>query len=311
VAVARVGENKAREAGKESRAPQHVSEPHRRAHDAKGLHRGKQREIKRTKRGTQIKRAVLQHRENRYAAQASAYTENTFGAEQLNAARTSGSTESEARLRSPRPENSETLLANGVATETASVETARQRMLRQRSLPPVVPSTNNEHSAPYCSNRGDEVLDRAVKELLQDLTRFQKRLNPDDPNFRARRRFVHGLHEVTRAVEAGRLRAVLIAPDVESTGEVPHGPQEAIAKVVCAAERYNTPVVFALSRAALARALGLNRAKRVSVIGIYSADGAHEKLQNVLLLTKETKQTCHTFGEAQSVAKMSKQHAEP
>jgi len=59
-------------------------------------------------------------------------------------------------------------------------------------------------------------LDSLVLQLLAELIRFQERTKQREPlKAKARRRYVCGLKEVRKYAKADRIRAVIVAPNVE------------------------------------------------------------------------------------------------
>eukprot|EP00516_Mucochytrium_quahogii_P006425 CAMPEP_0203747386 /NCGR_PEP_ID=MMETSP0098-20131031/2552_1 /ASSEMBLY_ACC=CAM_ASM_000208 /TAXON_ID=96639 /ORGANISM=" , Strain NY0313808BC1" /LENGTH=677 /DNA_ID=CAMNT_0050635799 /DNA_START=121 /DNA_END=2154 /DNA_ORIENTATION=+ len=140
-------------------------------------------------------------------------------------------------------------------------------------------------------------LNDVVTTLLGRLMFLQERLRKKDPmKLQMRRRLVFGLREVNRGIRSRRCKCIIVALNIEkgpvsSLGEV--GLDKAVKELIDnsspTAEEMErgvegVEVVFALTRKALGKALGKQR--KVSAVGIYNLDGAHEEYKKMLKLTK-------------------------
>ena len=68
----------------------------------------------------------------------------------------------------------------------------------------------------YCDHFLSHELDAHTYALLQDLVRFQdKQFSKDPVKAKARRRYVVGLREVKKFLNVKKVKAVLVAPDLE------------------------------------------------------------------------------------------------
>ena len=80
--------------------------------------------------------------------------------------------------------------------------------------------------ARYCSHMVTEEINSVVELLLQDLVRFQDRQHLRDPiRTKSKRRYVCGLREVYKHLELGKLKCVIIPPNldhIQSTGTHVH-----------------------------------------------------------------------------------------
>eukprot|EP00741_Cyanophora_paradoxa_P024044 tig00021721_g23219.t1 len=140
----------------------------------------------------------------------------------------------------------------------------------------------------YCSQVVSGAVSRAAAALLAKLVEFQTRLRTHDPiNYKRKKRYVCGLREVQRGVEAGRVRCCVVAPDIEPVA-APGGLDDILAAILAASRARAIPVVFALSRNRLGRALG--KRMKMSVVGIYNPDGAHEQYREMLTLAEAARE---------------------
>lgn len=88
-----------------------------------------------------------------------------------------------------------------------------------------------------------------------------------------KRRFIIGLKEVFRRVKQGHVTALLVAPDVESCcdgGKL----DDRIREVLACAYQQELPVIFALSRKRIGRALGMSL--NISIMGFVDMTGTRD-----------------------------------
>eukprot|EP00903_Cladosiphon_okamuranus_P007835 g7580.t1 len=127
----------------------------------------------------------------------------------------------------------------------------------------------------YVSQSPDKEVDDLVFEMLQLLFKFQERARLADPaKSKTRRRIVMGLREVLRGIKAKKVRLLIVAPNVDGVGGE-GGLDEKVVEIIDVAREGETPVVFALSKRRIGKALG--KTIKVSAVGVYSFDGAHEQ----------------------------------
>lgn len=137
----------------------------------------------------------------------------------------------------------------------------------------------------------DANLDTAVTELLNQLAKFQTKLFEQDPVKAAqKRRFQCGLREVMKSAKRGKLKLVVIAPNIDKI-EADGGLDDMVGEVVAAARESGTPIAFALNRMRLGKAVS-NRHK-ISAIGVINPDGAYTEYKQVLQLIDEAKAKWH------------------
>uniref|UniRef100_A0A8D2KVZ2 SECIS binding protein 2 n=1 Tax=Varanus komodoensis TaxID=61221 RepID=A0A8D2KVZ2_VARKO len=124
----------------------------------------------------------------------------------------------------------------------------------------------------YCTQVLSKEVDSCVTDLLKELVRFQDRLYQKDPvKAKTKRRLVMGLREVLKHLKLKKLKCVIISPNCEKI-QSKGGLDETLHLIIDSACEQNIPFVFALSRKALGHCV--NKAVPVSVVGIFSYDGA-------------------------------------
>jgi ribosomal protein L7Ae-like RNA K-turn-binding protein len=95
------------------------------------------------------------------------------------------------------------------------------------------------------------------------------------------RRFVIGLKEVSRRTKQSRVACLIVAPDIEEDANS-GGLDDRMRELLATAYENGTPVIFALTRARLGKALG--KSLHISVLGVVDATGARDLLQESLHL---------------------------
>ncbi|RMC18984.1 hypothetical protein DUI87_03583 [Hirundo rustica rustica] len=139
----------------------------------------------------------------------------------------------------------------------------------------------------YCSQVLSKEVDSCVTDLLKELVRFQDRLYQKDPvKAKIKRRLVMGLREVLKHLKLKKLKCVIISPNCEKI-QSKGGLDETLHNIIDCACEQNIPFVFALNRKALGRCV--NKAVPVSVVGIFSYDGAQDHFHRMVQLTTEAR----------------------
>merc|ERR1719498_307637 len=124
-------------------------------------------------------------------------------------------------------------------------------------------------------------LEEAVTEMLFTLrTLRQQELGLGQKS----RRYAVGFREVGRLVAQKGVQCLVVAPDVERTGGA---LEDNISQLVAQCEGQNVPVVYALSRKQLGRAVMKN--VTVSVLAIEDVRGANEIFSRMLHAAAEAK----------------------
>jgi ribosomal protein L7Ae-like RNA K-turn-binding protein len=149
----------------------------------------------------------------------------------------------------------------------------------------------------YVMQNLNHSLDECVGMMLLRLQRYtdqQRSLTAapanDDGNDGPRsqqRRFVIGLKEVGRRTKQSKVECLIVAPDIEEDAQT-GGLDDRMRELLAAAYQKKTPVIFALSRARLGKALG--KSLHISVLGILDSTGAKDLLAESVRLASEGRQ---------------------
>ena len=140
----------------------------------------------------------------------------------------------------------------------------------------------------YAIHEVSPELNTAVKDMLSKLHSFQERLRITDPlKFKARRRLLFGLREATKAVNLGKVKSLIVAPNIEQTSAESkgRGPDDALVRILAAAEEREVPVLFALTRAKMGKIVGSR--SRVSIVAVLDCSGAEQLHKQVLEMAQE------------------------
>lgn len=130
----------------------------------------------------------------------------------------------------------------------------------------------------YASRIPDDSAVRLLIEMLGELMKFQLR-SKDDANARARRRLVLGLREVARGIRSHKVKMVIMANNLDTYGAIDAKLEE----ILNLAKEEDVPVLFEFNKRKLGKALG--KSIKVSVVGVQSADGAHEQFKKLKKLS--------------------------
>jgi ribosomal protein L7Ae-like RNA K-turn-binding protein len=126
-------------------------------------------------------------------------------------------------------------------------------------------------------------LDTICAEMLSTAYFYQERARAEDQR-KAMRRLVVGLREVARGCRTGRVRLVIVAPNIDQS-DAEGGLDEQVHGIIDAARAANVPVIFALSRKRLGAALGSTF--RMSVVGFYTFESLRGLQNQALALAEE------------------------
>jgi len=132
----------------------------------------------------------------------------------------------------------------------------------------------------YVTQNLDDDLDHQVAILLLHLRRLSSRQRSIEPEQSSKRRLVVGIKEVARSVRQGKVKCVVVAPDIEELAQSGAGVDERVREIVCSCFDQDTPVVFALSRTRIGRALG--KSLRMSALAILDVTGVKDLYEDVL-----------------------------
>ncbi|NP_001361180.1 selenocysteine insertion sequence-binding protein 2 isoform X4 [Pongo abelii] len=288
--------------GERSRRVSQMKTPHNPLDSSAPLmKKGKQREIPKAKKPTSLKKIILKERQERKQQR---LQENA-----VSPAFTSDDTQDgESGDDDQVPEQAELSGPEGMdeLISTPSVEdkseeppgTELQRDTEASHLAPnhaTFPKIHSRRFRDYCSQMLSKEVDACVTDLLKELVRFQDRMYQKDPvKAKTKRRLVLGLREVLKHLKLKKLKCVIISPNCEKI-QSKGGLDDTLHTIIDYACEQNIPFVFALNRKALGRSL--NKAVPVSVVGIFSYDGAQDQFHKMVELTMAARQAYKTMLE--------------
>ncbi|KAM7092148.1 selenocysteine insertion sequence-binding protein 2 isoform 3-T3 [Molossus nigricans] len=263
------------------------------------IKKGKQREVPKAKKPTSLKKIILKEREERkqQRLQENAASPASAGDEALDA-------ESGGDGLAPEraPWGAQAPVSSPPALESPSEESLGaevQKEVATCSLTPEGASGPKIHSRrfrDYCSQVLSKEVDACVTDLLKELVRFQDRMYQKDPvKAKTKRRLVLGLREVLKHLKLRKLKCVIISPNCEKI-QSKGGLDDTLHTIIDYACEQNIPFVFALNRKALGRSL--NKAVPVSVVGIFSYDGAQDQFHRMVELTVAAREAYKTMLES-------------
>uniref|UniRef100_A0A7S1F5S1 Ribosomal protein eL8/eL30/eS12/Gadd45 domain-containing protein n=1 Tax=Noctiluca scintillans TaxID=2966 RepID=A0A7S1F5S1_NOCSC len=190
-----------------------------------------------------------------------------------------GSAPSEAQEVAARSEEEPEELPVAEALERIKVS-AEQRSRKQK---PKERGANIEVRAYVHQVLSDE-LDEKVKTILTDMVRFQERARENPLKFAKLKRYCVGIREATRAVYRGKAKGLFCAPNLElSSAE--GGLDTCIEGLIEGCRENDVPVIFALSRNRIGKALGKNM--RLSVVCLLNTEGAHKEFKDAVKLAED------------------------
>lgn len=131
-------------------------------------------------------------------------------------------------------------------------------------------------------------LDEKVKSMIGELARFQERAKERDPlKYQKLKRFCVGIREARRYVTRGRAKAIICAPNLEECS-VDGGLDDWVEDLIEECREHEVPIIFALSRNRMGKALGRNI--RLSLVCILSAEGVHQEFRQVVKMVEDLRQ---------------------
>ncbi|XP_070598916.1 selenocysteine insertion sequence-binding protein 2 isoform X2 [Erythrolamprus reginae] len=162
-----------------------------------------------------------------------------------------------------------------------------QNSIAPSQLKSSLPKIHSRRFRDYCTQVLSKEVDSCVTDLLKELVRFQDRLYQKDPvKAKTKRRLVMGLREVLKHLKLKKLKCVIISPNCEKI-QSKGGLDETLHLIIDTACEQNIPFVFALNRKALGHCV--NKLVPVSVVGIFSYDGAQDYFHKMVELTMEAR----------------------
>uniref|UniRef100_A0A8C0F112 SECIS binding protein 2 n=1 Tax=Bubo bubo TaxID=30461 RepID=A0A8C0F112_BUBBB len=247
--------------------------------------KGKQREVPKAKRPTPLKKIILKEREQRKQQHLLEQTAVSKGEDNI-CQPTENTTEDEMLLQDSQAAVPVVQAAEGFLENTGMKESTEGSMT-SKQLNSNLPKIHSRNFRDYCSQVLSKEVDSCVTDLLKELVRFQDRLYQKDPiKAKIKRRLVMGLREVLKHLKLKKLKCVIISPNCEKI-QSKGGLDETLHNIIDCACEQNIPFVFALNRKALGRCV--NKAVPVSVVGIFSYDGAQDHFHRMVQLTREAR----------------------
>ncbi|NWR37456.1 SEBP2 protein, partial [Tachuris rubrigastra] len=247
--------------------------------------KGKQREVPKAKRPTPLKKIILKEREQR--KQQHLLEQKAAPKDEDNVCQTAENvTENETLLQDSQAALPVMQVAEGFL-ENTGIKESKEGSMNSKQLTTNLPKIHSRNFRDYCSQVLSKEVDSCVTDLLKELVRFQDRLYQKDPvKAKIKRRLVMGLREVLKHLKLKKLKCVIISPNCEKI-QSKGGLDETLHNIIDCACEQNIPFVFALNRKALGRCV--NKAVPVSVVGIFSYDGAQDHFHRMVQLTTEAR----------------------
>ncbi|XP_009869181.1 PREDICTED: selenocysteine insertion sequence-binding protein 2, partial [Apaloderma vittatum] len=251
--------------------------------------KGKQREVPKAKRPTPLKKIILKEREQR--KQQHLLEQTAVPKDENNICQSAENiTEDEMLLQDSHAAVPVMQSAEGSPQNTGTKEATEGSMtssVTSKQQTSNLPKIHSRNFRDYCSQVLSKEVDSCVTDLLKELVRFQDRLYQKDPvKAKIKRRLVMGLREVLKHLKLKKLKCVIISPNCEKI-QSKGGLDDTLHNIIDCACEQNIPFVFALNRKALGRCV--NKAVPVSVVGIFSYDGAQDHFHRMVQLTTEAR----------------------
>ncbi|KAM6289536.1 LOW QUALITY PROTEIN: selenocysteine insertion sequence-binding protein 2 [Aegotheles albertisi] len=247
--------------------------------------KGKQREVPKAKRPTPLKKIILKEREQR--KQQHLLEQTAVPKDEDNTCQSAENiTEDETLLQDSQAAVPVTQITEGFL-ENTGIKESTECSMTSKQLTSNLPKIHSRNFRDYCSQVLSKEVDSCVTDLLKELVRFQDRLYQKDPvKAKIKRRLVMGLREVLKHLKLKKLKCVIISPNCEKI-QSKGGLDETLHNIIDCACEQNIPFVFALNRKALGRCV--NKAVPVSVVGVFSYDGAQDHFHRMVQLTTEAR----------------------
>ena len=168
----------------------------------------------------------------------------------------------------------------------------RLRTVQEKSQKPkeAVAKPANLEVRHYVHQELSDDLDEKVKFVLSELVRFQDRAKEQNPMKYAKlKRYCVGLREARRAITRSKCKGLIVAPNLE-TSSAEGGLDDTVEDVIELAREHEVPVVFALSRNRIGKAMGKNI--RLSIVALHSVDGVHQQFKEIVKIAEELPPQC-------------------
>ncbi|XP_045738082.1 selenocysteine insertion sequence-binding protein 2 isoform X5 [Mirounga angustirostris] len=263
------------------------------------MKKGKQREVPKAKKPTSLKKIILKERQERKQQR---LQENAVSPALASDAVLDGESGGDEALEPADPSGGpEASPCSAPVLEGRSEELPRAELQKEVEGCHLVPNgagcpkIHSRRFRDYCSQMLSKEVDACVTDLLKELVRFQDRMYQKDPvKAKTKRRLVLGLREVLKHLKLRKLKCIIISPNCEKI-QSKGGLDDTLHTIIDYACEQNIPFVFALNRKALGRSL--NKAVPVSVVGIFSYDGAQDQFHRMVELTMAARQAYKTMLE--------------
>eukprot|EP00730_Choanoeca_flexa_P019052 TRINITY_DN9292_c0_g1_i1.p1 TRINITY_DN9292_c0_g1~~TRINITY_DN9292_c0_g1_i1.p1 ORF type:complete len:702 (+),score=157.48 TRINITY_DN9292_c0_g1_i1:878-2983(+) len=149
-------------------------------------------------------------------------------------------------------------------------------------FPVKCPELHSSRFREYCTHGLNRELDETVKFMLSESVRFHKRaMENNQIKAKARKRYVTGMKEVRRSLRGDKVKVLIVAPDVQRTN-TKGGLDDQLQTLFALAEEHSVPVIFALSRAKLARVM--HQRNNVTAVALLHVDSLEPQLKTILKL---------------------------
>ncbi|XP_076995646.1 selenocysteine insertion sequence-binding protein 2 isoform X2 [Tamandua tetradactyla] len=282
--------------GAKSRRSDQVKTPHNPLDSSAPLvKKGKQREVPKAKKPTSLKKIILKEREERKQQRLQENVVSPAVASDIvQDGESSEDMQPLEQVEPSAPVGSEESVPSTVLVESKSEELHGAELQSDAESCHFIPDTaslpkiHSRRFRDYCSQMLSKEVDACVMDLLKELVRFQDRMYQKDPvKAKTKRRLVLGLREVLKHLKLKKLKCIIISPNCEKI-QSKGGLDDTLHTIIDYACEQNIPFVFALNRKALGRSL--NKAVPVSVVGIFSYDGAQDQFHKMVELTMAARQ---------------------
>ncbi|XP_032628267.1 selenocysteine insertion sequence-binding protein 2 isoform X5 [Chelonoidis abingdonii] len=257
--------------------------------------KGKQREVPKAKKPTSLKKIILKEREQRKQHLLEQTTIPKDDGDTVHQCEES-TTEDQTLTQDTKTDIAEDVPITSISVaqrsseeflECKDLKDSTESSSSPTPLNSSLPKIHSRRFRDYCSQVLSKEVDSCVTDLLKELVRFQDRLYQKDPvKAKTKRRLVMGLREVLKHLKLKKLKCVIISPNCEKI-QSKGGLDETLHTIIDCACEQNIPFVFALNRKALGRCV--NKAVPVSVVGIFSYDGAQDHFHKMVELTMEAR----------------------
>ncbi|XP_047143268.1 selenocysteine insertion sequence-binding protein 2-like isoform X2 [Hydra vulgaris] len=127
----------------------------------------------------------------------------------------------------------------------------------------------------YCNHLLSDEINNLTQSLLLDLIKYQDRVYHENrTKFKQKRRYVLGLREVLKHLKVKKLKAIIVAPNIERIS-CEGGIDDYLTNILSLCNEDSIPVIFAMNRHTLGKTMKKNAP--ASVVGIFSYDGAQSE----------------------------------